>query len=203
MEGEINPDDLLLSDAERLHALNVVGEHFAAGRLDSTQFYDRSGEIAAARTLGSVRAAFRGLPGGVPLESVDGRIRTVPSAEHLPAVHDSALPATASAADAQAELSSLRRRGSMVESIDWVIIGITLMAFLILQFVANWSYAWVVWPSLVLTLSIPRVILRFSDADEKIYEELEEAETTARKQRLSQAAERIRELENKRDTGTD
>ena len=49
------PDDLLLSDAERLHALTVLGDHYASGRLDDSQFHARSGDVAAARTLAQLR----------------------------------------------------------------------------------------------------------------------------------------------------
>ena len=65
------PDDLLLSDAERLHALTVLGDHYASGRLDDSQFHARSGDVAAARTLAQLRDSFADLPGGTPLTSVD------------------------------------------------------------------------------------------------------------------------------------
>ncbi|HIW69543.1 MAG TPA: DUF1707 domain-containing protein, partial [Candidatus Dietzia merdigallinarum] len=39
--------DLLLSDAERLHALTALGDHYAAGRLDDSEFHARSGDVAA------------------------------------------------------------------------------------------------------------------------------------------------------------
>ena len=69
-----DPDDLLLSDSERLHALTALGDHYAAGRLDDPEFHSRSGDIAAARTLGQLRGSFSDLPGGMPLTSVDGMI---------------------------------------------------------------------------------------------------------------------------------
>ncbi|NKY54796.1 DUF1707 SHOCT-like domain-containing protein [Nocardia flavorosea] len=191
MTGEVPPDDLRLGDGDRLHALNVLAEHYAAGRLSTDEFYDRSGEIAVARTLGAASEPFRGLPGGVPLENVDGRVRVV-------AAEPEALPAIP-AGSAEAELTTLRSRGALVESLDWLIIGATLVAFLVLQLVVDWDYAWLVWPSLIVTLSIPRVVLRFSDADEEIYEELKESDAAARKKRLGMAAERIREL----GTGSD
>ncbi|WFR73073.1 DUF1707 domain-containing protein [Prescottella defluvii] len=75
MSANPDPDDLLLSDDERLHALNAISEHYAAGRLDSSEFYDRSGAIASARTLDAMRDSFRGLPGGLPLDVIDGHIR--------------------------------------------------------------------------------------------------------------------------------
>lgn len=191
MTGEVPPDDLRLGDADRLHALNVLAEHYAAGRLSTQEFYDRSGEVAVARTLGSAGKSFHGLPGGVPLASVDGRVQVV-------AAGPEAVPATP-AGPAEVELTTLRSRGALVESLDWLIIGATLVAFLVLQLVVDWDHAWLVWPSLIVTLSIPRVVLRFSDDDEEIYEELKESDAVARKKRLRKAAERIRQLETGRD----
>ena len=46
-----DPDDLLLSDTERLHALTALGDHYAAGRLDDPEFHSRSGDVAARRVV--------------------------------------------------------------------------------------------------------------------------------------------------------
>jgi hypothetical protein len=192
---ESDREDLLLSDDERMHALNVISEHYAAGRLDTTEFYDRSEAIASARTLDVMRGAFRGLPGGMPLEQVDGHLRKIPVGGTTPA-------ALTTSPSAEAELSSLRRRGGLIDSLDGVIFGITLVTFLVLQLGVDWDYAWLVWPSLIVTLSLPRMILKFSDDDEEIYEELKTSEATSRKKRLQEATERIHELETKRDPDT-
>lgn len=197
---EPDREDLLLSDDERLHALNVIGEHYAAGRLDGTEFYDRSEVVASARTLDAVRSAFRGLPGGLPLELVDGHLRKIPVSGNTPATRNGDTVASRTASRSpEEELSSLRRRGDLIETLDGAIFGITLVTFLVLQLIVDWDYAWVVWPSLVLTLSIPRMILRFGDTDEEIYEELKDSEATSRKKRLREAADRIHELETKQD----
>ncbi|MBF0663745.1 MULTISPECIES: DUF1707 SHOCT-like domain-containing protein [unclassified Rhodococcus (in: high G+C Gram-positive bacteria)] len=193
MTDDPNTPDILLSDSERLHALNVLSEHYAAGRLDSSEFYDRSGWVAQARSLSAARPAFDGLPGGVPLEIADGHVRVVDGSASVPAVRPNDAPAPT---DPETELVSLRQRGSVVESLDWIIIGITLMTFLVLQMIVDWEYAWVVWPSLIVTLSVPRMILGFSDEDEELYEELKESSADERKARLREAAERIRQLES-------
>ena len=203
------PDDLLLSDAERLHALTVLGDHYASGRLDDSQFHARSGDVAAARTLAQLRDSFADLPGGTPLTSVDGMIVQSATAgggevalsssspsSLVPAPTGARTPATR---DADADLEDLRRRGKLVESLDGVVIGLTLITFLVLQIVADWQYAWIVWPSLVLTLGIPRLALRFTDSDEKTYEKLKKADEKAREERLRAASERIRELGDRRE----
>ncbi|TLF81174.1 DUF1707 SHOCT-like domain-containing protein [Nocardia cyriacigeorgica] len=186
-----DPDDLLLSDDERTHALDALGKHYADGRLDTAEFYDRSGAAASARTFSALGDVFTGLPGGVPLNRVDGHVVKVPFSGDA-AVGGGELVAGSSAA---AELSALRARGNTIESLDWIIVGITLVGFLVLQVIVGWDYAWIVWPSLIVTLSVPRMILRFSDTDEEVYEDLKKSEARARKQRLAEAAKRIRELE--------
>lgn len=185
-----NSDDVLLSDNERLHALNVLSNHYAAGRLDTSEFYDRSGEVSAARTLKDAAAPFAALPGGVPLRLENGIVRKVddgaPSAE---------VAVTNESPSAETELASLVKRGRRVEALDGVILGITLVSFLVLQFLLDWDYAWIVWPSLILTLGLPRLLMEFSDEDEELYEELKESEKGARAKRLREAAKRINELE--------
>ncbi|MFF2087326.1 DUF1707 domain-containing protein [Nocardia sp. NPDC058176] len=196
MTATPDPDGLLLSDSERMHALDALGKHFADGRLDSAEFYERSGAVATARTVRALDESFRGLPGGVPLTRVNGQLAKVPFGEGaVVAGGDSATPTAA------AELSALRARGDRIESIDWIILGTTLISFLVLQVIVGWDYAWILWPSLIITLSIPRMILRFSDSDEELYEELKESETKARKKRLAEAAKRIRELEGDKGAG--
>ncbi|MFN3600024.1 MAG: DUF1707 domain-containing protein [Dietzia sp.] len=192
-----DPDDLLLSDTERLHALTALGDHYAAGRLDDPEFHSRSGDVAAARTLGQLREPFGDLPGGVPLRSVDGHIvqnASTTGGELVPA--SSSSPAVP---DPDRELDDLRKRGQTVETLDGLVLGATLVAFLILQFVVGWDYAWIVWPSLALTLGLPRAILRFTDSDEELYDELKEADDEARAERLRAANERIRELGDGRE----
>lgn len=203
------PDDLLLSDAERLHALTILGDHYASGRLDDSQFHARSGDVATARTLGQLRGSFTDLPGGMPLMSVDGMIVQSATAGGGEIVLSSSSPSSLSPSptgartpatrDADADLEDLRRRGKLVESLDGVVIGLTLITFLVLQIVVDWQYAWIVWPSLVLTLGIPRLVLRFTDSDEKTYEKLKKADEKAREERLRAASERIRELGDGRE----
>lgn len=193
MAANPDPDDLLLSDDERTHALDALGKHYADGRLDTAEFYERSGAAATARTISAMTGVFAGLPNGVPLKSIDGQVVKVPSPDDHPVAARGGMDAGSTAA---AELSALRARGNTIESLDWIIVGITLVGFLVLQVIVGWDYAWIVWPSLIVTLSIPRMILRFSDTDEEVYEDLKKSDAEARKQRLAEAAKRIRQLES-------
>lgn len=198
-----DPQDLLLSDAERLHALTALGDHYAAGRLDDFEFHTRSGDVAAARTLGQLRGSFSDLPGGPPLTAVDGMIvrsataaggeMMVSSSSTFP---DTPTPATR---DADADLADLRKRGKLVESLDGVVFGLTLITFLVLQIIVEWDYAWMVWPTMILTLGLPRLVLRYTDSDEKTYEKIKKADQQAREERLRAASRRIRELGDGRE----
>ncbi|MDV7999854.1 DUF1707 domain-containing protein [Rhodococcus sp. IEGM 1408] len=202
MTEPAGPDDLLLSDAERLHALTVLGDHYAAGRLDDPEFHARSGDVAVARTLAQLSGAFRDLPGGVPLSSVDGMIvqsAVAGGGELMPSSSSTIGARTPATRDPDADLEDLRRRGKLVESLDGVVLGLTLVIFLVLQIIVDWQYAWIVWPSLALTLGIPRLILRYTDADEKTYEKIKKADQKAREERLRAAGDRIRELGDGRE----
>lgn len=198
-------ENLRLSDEERLHALNALGEHYATGRIDMAEFEELSGRAADARRVRELDELFTGLPGGVPLEVSRGvlvkREIAVPASDENPAPEGKTKTGKdLEPASDEAELESLRKRGELVESLDWIIIGVTLVAFLIMQLALDWSYAWVVWPSLIVTLSVPRMILKYTDEDEEIYDEIKESAAEDRKERLRKAANRINELENNRDS---
>lgn len=178
-----------LSDNDRIHALQALGSHFADGRLDSDEFDERTGLAAQARTVGDLLPAFVDLPGGFPFHSGEhGQLVPVPLPSPV------GLPGSAVDPDV-VELQDLKRRGKKIESLSGVIIGLTLVAFLVLQFVVGVSWAWLVWPSLMVTMAIPRMLYRYSDADEEAYTELKKVEDQGRKDRILRAVQRMRELE--------
>lgn len=187
-------DHLRLSDADRIHALQSLSNHFTDGRLDSEEFDERTRAVTSARTIGELRPIFDDLPGGLPFQDdPEGTRALVPR----PLGKDPSRALAAQESELR-EMQQIKQRGKKVETLDGVILGVTLVAFLILQFVIGWSWAWIVWPSLALTLSIPRLVYRFDDADEKTYEELKKAEEKERKARVEHAAKRLRELEEGR-----
>lgn len=198
MNSADGADGLRLSDNDRIHAMSALGTHFADGRLDEHEFNERSGAVAGAKTIGDIRPLFTDLPGGLPFDE-NGAAVAVPGQDA--AVVDRAGTGLAPRDPEAAEVESLRKRGNLVQSIDGAILGVTLVSFLVLQFVFNVSYAWIVWPSLVVTLSLPRMLLKYSDEDEELFEEIKEADQETRKERLRRAAERMHELEprEKRD----
>lgn len=186
-------ENFRLSDNDRLHALQSLGDHYAAGRLDSREFDERTALAAQSRTIGEIRPAFEGLPGGLPFQ-------TDPRGLLVPTTLDRNTPDTGEQQDLE-ELRDLKRRGRKMETYSGVIFGVTLVAFLFLQFVIGVGWAWVVWPSLLLTMNIPRLLLHYNDEDEATYTELKQAEAEGRKERLRRAAQRLRELEEGPDPG--
>ncbi|MFD9698965.1 DUF1707 domain-containing protein [Lentzea sp. NPDC059081] len=54
--------DIRVGDAERQQALQVLGEHMSAGRIDITEYGDRSAKITTAKTRGDLMALFHDLP---------------------------------------------------------------------------------------------------------------------------------------------
>lgn len=174
--------------------MSTLGTHFADGRLDDAEFNDRSASVAESRTLGQLRPLFDDLPGGLPFDA-RGQAVTGPGQDSELVPGSSASTDLAARDPEAAEVESLRKRGNLVQTIDATVVGVTLVSFLVLQFVFNMSYAWIVWPTLAVTLTVPRMLLKYSDEDEELFEEIQEAEQETRKKRLRRAAERMHELE--------
>lgn len=170
-------DNLRLSDNERISAMSALATHFTEGRLDSNEFDERTLAVSQAKTVGEVRPLFEDLPGQL--------------AAALSPQQAAAVPAVSE----DAELAEIRTRGTNVEKWDGLIGGVTLASFFILMFAFNISWAWVVWPIMGVLFIITRVLNRFSDADEKAYEEMKKVEEKARKARIERATQRLRELE--------
>ena len=57
---------LRVSDAERNAAMDALGEHLSAGRLDVDEYGTRSAQLATARTTADLNAPFADLPGPHP-----------------------------------------------------------------------------------------------------------------------------------------
>jgi hypothetical protein len=60
--SEIPPSDIRIGDTEREQALEALGEHMTAGRLDLEEYGERSAKITAAKTRGDLTALFTDLP---------------------------------------------------------------------------------------------------------------------------------------------
>lgn len=60
--NEMGPSDIRVSDPEREDALRMLGEHMATGRLDLTEYGERTAKATAAKTRGEVSELFADLP---------------------------------------------------------------------------------------------------------------------------------------------
>ncbi len=58
--------DIRIGDAEREHALELLGTHLGEGRLSLDEFGDRSARVATAKTRGELYALFSDLPAPRP-----------------------------------------------------------------------------------------------------------------------------------------
>ena len=169
-------ENLRLSDNERLTAMSSLASHFTEGRLDAEEFDDRSLAITRAKTRGELLPLFSDLPGQLAQALTENHGVVEKRSE-------------------EQELAQLKKSGKQVDNLTGIIFTLTLVTFLVLTFVFSVSWAWMVWLTLFVTLPLPRMLHGFSDADEKAYKELKEAEELARKERLRRATQRMKELE--------
>ena len=58
--------DIRIGDAEREHALELLGTHLGEGRLSVDEYGDRSARVATAKTRGDLYALFGDLPAPRP-----------------------------------------------------------------------------------------------------------------------------------------
>ncbi|MFD0199556.1 MULTISPECIES: DUF1707 SHOCT-like domain-containing protein [Saccharothrix] len=58
--------DIRIGDAEREHALGLLGTHLGEGRLSVDEYGDRSARVATAKTRGDLYALFSDLPAPRP-----------------------------------------------------------------------------------------------------------------------------------------
>ncbi|SEP94626.1 protein of unknown function [Lentzea xinjiangensis] len=73
--------DIRIGDTERQQALQVLGEHLSAGRIDVEEYGERSAKITTAKTRGELMALFRDLPDprpqfATPMAMFDEPVRT-------------------------------------------------------------------------------------------------------------------------------
>jgi hypothetical protein len=54
--------DIRIGDTERQQALQVLGEHMSAGRIDIEEYGERSAKITTAKTRGELMSLFYDLP---------------------------------------------------------------------------------------------------------------------------------------------
>lgn len=170
-------DELRLSDNERMTALQALGTHYAEGRLDITEFNDRTEKAAVARTLGELRPLFDDLPGGIPFQA--GSLTP-----QLPVAQPS---------DASQELMELKKKGELVQRLD-VVFSVVGGGLFFLGLMLGWHYSWLGMLAAGGAMMLSRAALKFNESDEKTFEKLAKQEDKDRQKRLLEADNRIKEL---------
>ncbi|WJY97252.1 DUF1707 SHOCT-like domain-containing protein [Corynebacterium fournieri] len=160
--------EIRVGDNERSAALDRLGTLFTDGYLDVSEFEERTGQAAVARTRGELSALFDDLPA----EPVALEKRT-PSEVEL-----------------DEKLAAKRKLDTAIYA---TLIG-GLAIFFVLQIGLDLDYAWVVWPVVGILAVAWYTVFDISDEEDEILEELLEKERSDRAERLKLAAERRREL---------
>jgi hypothetical protein len=86
--GAPDPVPMRIGDAERNSALDALGEHLSAGRLDIDEYGERSAKVTVARTTADLAALFTDLPAPHPTLSSHSSPAARPAASTTPATAD-------------------------------------------------------------------------------------------------------------------
>ncbi|GAB3373870.1 DUF1707 SHOCT-like domain-containing protein [Amycolatopsis echigonensis] len=113
---EVPSPQLRISDQERESALNALGEHMSAGRIDIDEFGERSARITAAKTRGELGELFTDLP--VPHPVFGAGATAAPSPAATPAPVQPA--ASGEVAVRQPEWSPAQRAVAALTPLVWV-----------------------------------------------------------------------------------
>ncbi|MDO5031084.1 DUF1707 domain-containing protein [Corynebacterium sp.] len=159
-------------NAERNAALDRLGVYFADGFLDVTEFEERTGKAAAARTREDLAKLFQDLP---DLDEQDVSSQAVDVKAHE-------------------ELQSLERRGALVNRFDAAFWGVALVITIVGPLALHWNFAWLSFVVAGVLSVIVRGVLKVNVQDELLYDELKSDKDEKRAERLRLAAQRRKEL---------
>jgi hypothetical protein len=82
-----------VGDAEREQALQALGDHMSAGRLDIEEYGERTAQVATSKTRGELLELFRDLPDPKPRFGPPAKTPPIPVAPRTPApAHGAANP---------------------------------------------------------------------------------------------------------------
>lgn len=116
---EVPSPQLRISDQERESALNALGEHMSAGRIDIDEFGERSARITAAKTRGELGELFTDLPVPHPVFGV-GATAAPPPAAAPPPPMPVPRPAASGEVARQPEWSPAQRAVAALIPLVWI-----------------------------------------------------------------------------------
>ncbi|MCZ9294181.1 DUF1707 SHOCT-like domain-containing protein [Corynebacterium meitnerae] len=159
-----DPSKVRVGNEERTAALDRLGDHFAKGYLDLSEFEERTAQAAVARTRADLAALFGDMPGGE-----ETSISTP-------------------------ELDDMLVRKKKLDRALGVLWSLTMVVFFVGLFALDWDYFWVVFPIAGLASWGLYEFYGISDEEDEVLEEIMEDERLSRAERLRIEKERRKEL---------
>ena len=159
-----DPSKVRVGNEERTAALDRLGDHFAKGYLDLSEFEERTAQAAVARTRADLAALFGDMPGGE-----ETSISTP-------------------------ELDDMLVRKKKLDRALGVLWSLTMVLFFVGLFALGWDYFWVVFPIAGLASWGLYEFYGISDEEDEVLEEIMEDERLSRAERLRIEKERRKEL---------
>lgn len=161
-------DDVRVGDSERSAALDRLGTLFADGYLEVSEFDERTGQAAVARTRGELATLFDDLP------------------------DQPATPAKPSASEIELEQKLAAKKKMDAAMVATGVLG--ALTYFTLQLGFDLDYAWAVWPITGVLMITWFPVFNISEEEDEFLEELLQKDKKERAKRLKLAYERRKEL---------
>ena len=156
--------DVRIGHAERQKAADDLAEHFAAGRLEQSEFEERTGAAWQAKTVAELTPLFFDLPGG----SLDGFLTSQAASgaersSRAPAVSEQEASGEAASADGQEESEGMSKALTILMGIFPILM---VLAFFLLRAVGV-EQAWLVFLLIPIFYITTGVLISGDDDDDE------------------------------------
>lgn len=174
--------EIRVGDAERQKAMERLGNFFADGFLDIDEFNERTEAAAGARHRTELDSLFADLP-----SEPNGLANT-----------SSATTGELDKESPDSELQALLEKGERLKIYDGLASAIGIITVGLLIF-TDLDFIWVGFVVAMATSLIGRTVLGISDDEKEILDEITDEESKRRAERLRIAAEKRRQIEQRKD----
>nr|WP_120491601.1 DUF1707 domain-containing protein [Corynebacterium lactis] len=188
------PPEIRIGDTDRHKAMERLGNFFADGYLDIDEFDERTEAAAVARSQAELDRLFADLPS----ESGGTGALAEPEPGTPGSQHAADAPAELQQVSAESELQALLEKGKRLKIFDGFAFTIGLITIGLLVF-TEFEYAWTGFMVAMAVALGGRAVLGISDDEEEILEEISDSESKRRTERLRIAAEKRRQIEQRKD----